>query len=136
MRVLNFLPKLVKLAWGIYDWRSWHYHWLDSLIARVRHHHLDRKWQDFCDMLGRDPAERRHGRNAFRYIHVDKFIASSNDYKDWRQHYAPLRILRKDRQNGRIGPRRKKENYHYFKPASERKWNVSYLYTYLPFGGG
>ena len=95
---------------------------------------LDRKWQDFCDMLGRDQAERRHGQSAFRYNHVDKCITSSSDYKKWRQYYAPLRILRKDRQNGRTGPRRKKENYHYFKPASERKWNVSYVYTYFPFG--
>ena len=71
----------------------------------------------------------RNGEYALRFQQYRVSIETHEDYKDWRKYFAPEYVLMRDRrrmEDGRQlqGMKRKKENYHYFRPSSERKWKV------------
>ena len=91
---------------------------------------LDRKWRDFCDSMLHIPRKANNDKSVFRYNINEVSIGNQEEYRDWRNYFAPESILRRDkrrlenRQFGRQPLKRKKENFHYFKPPSERKWKV------------
>jgi hypothetical protein len=103
------------------------YHYLQLSLKP----NLDRKWEDFCDS-----THSRHNRDRndqkFRFIQNKVSIETHEDYKQWRHYFAPEYVLLRDRRRMDSsrqlrGTKRKKENYHYFKPSIDRKWKVSCL---------
>ena len=87
---------------------------------------LDNKWEDFCDSVQNGRLQSYNGEPGLKYLHSRESIQNSNDYRTWRSIYAPEHIRRRDQRNFENGPapKRKKENFHFFKPSSERKWKV------------
>ena len=90
---------------------------------------LDKKWGDFCELMNNSHHRYRNGDNELRFKPNRVSIVSHDDYKDWRGYFAPEYVLRRDRrrmETGRLNPveNKKKENYHYFKPSTDRKWKV------------
>merc|ERR1712226_505596 len=64
-----------------------------------------------------------------KYIQKRVSIENHEDYKQWRRYFAPEYVLRRDRrrmENGRPiqNLKRKKENFHYFKPSEEKRWKL------------
>ena len=93
---------------------------------------LDRKWDEFVNLLHNSYHRNRNGEYALHFQSYRVSIETHEDYKDWRRYFAPEYVLRRDRrrmEDGRQlqGIKRKKENFHYFRPSSERKWKVRYF---------
>ena len=96
---------------------------------------LDRKWEDFSESVRNGHHPSRHDEDKFKYIQKRVSIENHEDYKEWRRYFAPEYVLRRDRrriENGRQSQnlKRKKENFHYFKPSEEKRWKVRFIQGY------
>ena len=92
---------------------------------------LDKKWDDFGELVNNSHHPSRAGKYELQFKSSRVSILNHDDYKEWRRYFAPEYVLMRDRrrmENARLNQagKRKKENFHYFKPSSERKWKVSF----------
>jgi len=90
---------------------------------------LDKKWDDFGELVNNSHHPSRAGKYELQFKSSRVSILNHDDYKEWRRYFAPEYVLMRDRrrmENARLNQagKRKKENFHYFKPSSERKWKV------------
>ena len=91
---------------------------------------LQKKWYDFSHLVPDIHHRNRNGDCQLQFKTNRVSIETHEDYKEWRRYFAPEYILMRDRRRMEKGSlnqvsQRKKENFHYFKPSSERKWQVS-----------